>query len=81
MYAWRRHKMRKQAQLELSEKMFNDPNAYARAARDINCIINGHKWSSDFDPNKEISKPFTRRVYCKKCGQYYHTHEYHEVKD
>lgn len=77
-YAWRRHKMRKEAQLELSEKMFNDPTAYAQAAKEINCIIDGHKWSSDFDPKKEIVKTFNKRVYCTKCGVYYHTHKYHK---
>lgn len=76
-YAWRRHKMRKEAQLELSEAMFNDPKKYAQAAKDINCIIRGHKWVSEFDPNQEIRKPLNKRVYCKNCGTYYHKHEYH----
>lgn len=44
---------------------------------EIDCIIHGHKWTSDFDPKKEISKPVTKRVYCKHCGVYYHEHVYH----
>lgn len=76
-YKWRRYKMRKEAQTELAEKMFNDPEAYARAAKDINCIIDGHEWVSEFDPKAEMRKPLNKRVYCKKCGIYYHKHEYH----
>lgn len=45
--------------------------------KEIDCIKNGHKWTSDFDPKKEISKPVTKRVYCKHCGVYYHEHVYH----
>lgn len=49
-----------------------------RAIAEIDCIIDGHKWSSEFDPKKEIAKGTTKRVYCKHCGVYYHTHTYKE---
>lgn len=77
-YKWHSHQMRKAAQNELSEKMFEDPKAYEQAAKDINCIIDGHEWDSEFDPKAEIRKPLDKRVYCKKCGVYYHKHEYHK---
>ena len=46
--------------------------------KEMDCIVNGHKWTSNFDPKKEISKPITKRVYCKHCGVYYHEHVYHK---
>ena len=75
-FKWRRYKMRREAQTELSEQMFNDPEVYKRKAQEINCIISGHKWSTDFDPVKELGKPLHKRAYCKRCGVYYHTHNY-----
>ena len=77
-YKWRRYKMRKKAQNELSKQMFNDPIVYEHKAKEINCIIYGHKWSTDFDAKNELSKPTANRVYCKNCGVYYHRHIYHE---
>ena len=77
-YKWRRYKMRKEAQDELSEKLFTDPKVYEQKAKEINCIVDGHKWSSEFNPTKEINKPLNKRVYCENCGMYYHKHEYHK---
>ena len=81
-FKWRRYKMRREAQTELSEQMFNDPEVYKRKAQEINCIISGHKWSTDFDPVKELGKLLHKRAYCKRCGVYYHTHNYnHTITD
>lgn len=76
--AWRSYKLRKQAKNKLQEKLFNSPLQYVRAIREIDCLIDGHKWTSSFDPKTEISKKLKDRVYCKKCGVYYHEHTYKE---
>lgn len=80
-YAWRSYKCVRKLNQNLLKKMFNNPEVYARAAKDINCIIDGHEWVSEFDPKAEIRKPLNKRVYCKKCGIYYHKHEYHNKQE
>lgn len=77
-YKWRQARMREVAREEALENMFSSPKKYNQVKKDIDCVIYGHKWASDFDPKKELSKPLNKRVYCKKCGIYYHKHEYHE---
>ena len=71
-------KMRKEARQKAYEALCLSPLKYSRAIAEIDCIIDGHKWSSEFDPKKEIAKGTTKRVYCKHCGVYYHTHTYKE---
>lgn len=56
--------------------MFTSPTQFIRANNEIDCIINGHKWDSEFDPKKEISKNVKDRTYCAHCGVYYHEHVY-----
>lgn len=36
------------------------------------CVENGHLWTTYKDPNK----PMEQRMYCRRCGQLYHKHEY-----
>lgn len=40
--------------------------------KEMACIEEGHLWTTYKDPNKKI----TERVYCRRCGQLYHEHEY-----
>lgn len=40
--------------------------------KEMACIEEGHLWTSYKDPNKNIKE----RVYCRRCGQIYHMHEY-----
>ena len=47
--------------------------------KEIDCLINGHQWSSEFNPKTELNKRFKDRVYCKHCGVRYHQHTYKEV--
>ena len=79
-YAWRRSKMKREALYGLSKKTFEDPKEYMKAIKAIHCIIYGHRWSSEFNPKEEITKPITKRVYCKDCGLYYNANAYKEVK-
>ena len=44
------------------------------------CFVLGHKWSSDFNPKKEMEKGIKSRVYCLRCGIRYHTHEFKDLK-
>lgn len=48
-----------------------------RKLKRLLCLLFRHKWVSEFNPKAEIRKPLNKRVYCKKCGIYYHKHEYH----
>lgn len=77
-YKWRARKIRSRAKQKALDTLFNSPLAYSRATREIDCIVNGHQWSSEFDPKTEINKKFKDRVYCKHCGIYYHQHTYKE---
>lgn len=77
-YSWRSYKLRQEAKAKLKEKIFTSPLVYVRATREIDCAINGHKWSSEFDPKKNIDKKFKERIYCKHCGVYHHEHNYNE---
>lgn len=36
------------------------------------CIEEGHLWTAYKDPNKQIKN----RMYCRRCGQMYHEHQY-----
>lgn len=36
------------------------------------CVEEGHLWTTYKDPNKKIKD----RIYCRRCGQMYHEHEY-----
>lgn len=65
-FKWRAFKMRSRAK---SEAHMNE----------IDCLINGHQWSSEFNPKTELNKRFKDRVYCKHCGVRYHQHTYKEV--
>lgn len=47
----------------------------------IVCVLIGHNWVSEFDPQSEIKKPFHKRVYCKRCGYYYHSAKYQQNKN
>lgn len=40
--------------------------------KELICFLFGHRWSSTFKPNDELSKPIKNRVYCKRCGVRYH---------
>jgi len=47
--------------------------------KELICLLFGHKWSTDFKPNDELSKPIQDRVYCKRCGIYYHKNFYKQL--
>lgn len=76
-YKWRASHLRKMAQEDALAVLFNDAKKYSHVLHEIDCLIFGHRWKTDFDPKKELSKPLNKRVYCKRCGIYYHKHEYH----
>lgn len=80
-YKWRAYKVRSMAKQKVREKLFNSPLAYTRAMNEIDCMVNGHQWSSEFDPKTEINKNFKDRVYCKHCGVRWHQHAYKEIKN
>lgn len=40
--------------------------------KEIACVEEGHLWTKYIDPNKKIKE----RMYCRRCGQMYHEHEY-----
>lgn len=72
------YKVRKEAQDELEEKLFSSPKTYEQKMNELYCLIHGHKWSSEFNPKNEITKPLADRVYCTRCGVYWHKHKYHK---
>ena len=39
------------------------------------CARDGHLWTK-FSNNDNMSNPIKNRVYCRRCGQMYHEHEY-----
>lgn len=78
-FKWRAFKMRSRAKSEAHKKLFSSPLAYTRAMNEIDCLINGHQWSSEFNPKTELNKRFKDKVYCKHCGVRYHQHTYKEV--
>lgn len=78
-FKWRAFKMHSQAKSEAHKKLFSSPLAYTRTMNEIDCLINGHQWSSEFNPKTELNKRFKDRVYCKHCGVRYHQHTYKEV--
>ena len=43
--------------------------------QEIECAKNGHLWTK-FDNDDNMSKTIKKRVYCRRCGQMYHEHEY-----
>lgn len=43
--------------------------------KEIACVEEGHLWTK-FDNNDELSNPIKNRMYCRRCGQMYHEHEY-----
>lgn len=43
--------------------------------QEIECVKNGHLWTK-FDNNDDMSNPIKNRVYCRRCGQMYHEHQY-----
>lgn len=71
-FKWRAFKLRSQAKKKAQEKLFTSPLAYTKAMNEIDCVIDGHHWSSEFDPKTELNKRFKDRVYCKHCGVRYH---------
>lgn len=77
-YKWRQHRIASAAREEALEAMFSSPKKYTQIKKEIECTIYGHQYTTEFDPKKEMSKPINKRVYCKRCGQYYHKPVYHE---
>ena len=43
--------------------------------KEVACARDGHLWTK-FGNNDEMSNPIKNRVYCRRCGQMYHEHEY-----
>ena len=76
--AFKRCKLRQQAKDKLGEVILT-PRGYLQKSRQIDCIIKGHIWSTDFNPKDELKKPLKDRVYCKHCGMYYHDFKFHEI--
>ena len=52
-FKWRAFKMRSRAKSEAHKKLFSSPLAYTRAMNEIDCLINGHQWSSEFNPKTD----------------------------
>lgn len=76
---WRLRKLQDAAQQEALGNMFNSPKKYSQLKKEIDCLIYGHKWKSDFNPTSELNKPTRKRVYCEHCGVYYHENQYHNI--
>lgn len=43
--------------------------------KEVACARDGHLWTK-FGNNDEMSNPIKNRIYCRRCGQMYHEHEY-----
>ncbi len=43
--------------------------------REVACARDGHLWTK-FENNANMSNPIKNRIYCRRCGQMYHEHEY-----
>lgn len=43
--------------------------------QEIQCVKEGHLWTK-FDNNSDMSNPIKNRIYCRRCGQMYHEHQY-----
>lgn len=48
--------------------------------QEIECVKNGHLWTK-FDNNNDMTNPIKNRVYCRRCGQMYHEHNYINTVD
>lgn len=53
-------KIRKEARQKAYEALCLSPLKYSRAIAEIDCIIDGHKWSSEFDPKRKQPKALLR---------------------
>lgn len=71
-------KLKQEAKEKLGEVILT-PYGYIQKSNEIDCIVHGHQWTSDFNPKEELQKPIKNRVYCKHCGVYFHDHKYHEI--
>lgn len=81
-YYLRARAIRRKARERAYEDLALSPGKYARAIREIDCIIGGHKWSTEFEPKKDMNSTGTSgRRYCKHCGVYYHTHKYKDLNN
>ena len=59
--------------------MFRRGLGYRRGMKEIDCVINGDEWSSEFNGKREVKKGFKDRVYWKDCGVGYDEDSYKEV--
>lgn len=76
--ACKQYSLKQKAKNRLGDVILT-PYGYIQKLREIECIIYGHNWTSTFMPKEELQKPIKDRVYCKRCGVYYHDHKYHEI--
>lgn len=78
-HKWRLRKLQDAAQQEALGNIFYSPKKYSQIKKEIDCLIYGHKWKSEFDPKKKLELPLKNRVYCEHCGVYHHEHKYHNI--
>lgn len=63
--------------IRMCEKNKNTEISSGIADSEIECVANGHIWSSPFklksnvDSDKELDKPIKDRAYCKRCKKIY----------
>lgn len=74
--AWNKRCMRQEAREEANIKWLAYPGRRSQIRKEIDCLIDGHQWSSTLNPKAEMKKDIKDRVYCKRCGIKYHQHEY-----
>lgn len=43
---------------------------------ELKCVLFGHNWDSEFEPNKKLENGTKSRTYCTRCGVKYHKSEY-----
>lgn len=72
--------IRRQAREEAYLKLCCSPSHLKQVRKELDCLIYGHKWTSDFQPKGKIDKPQKDRTYCSRCGVYYHEHKYKKLK-
>lgn len=45
-------------------------------SKEAYCTRHGHAWINNFDPENVDGKKLKQRIYCTRCHQKYHEHEY-----
>ena len=55
--------------------MRKNQDPFWQTKQEMECAKEGHIWTK-FDNNHDMSNPIKNRMYCRRCGQMYHEHQY-----